>query len=187
MSENILEFFKLVGKLKKVERTGWITRVNIKNPESVADHSLRVALIGMVIGELKKVDSNKLVKMLLLHDLAESVIGDFDLFAKKKIGESVWKEKERDAMHEILFRNLPKEMAQNYYDIWIEFDEHKTELASLAHSIDKFEVLLQAAEYEKDGYEKEKFESFWKYSEPRITDPDLKKLTELIKKEIKRS
>lgn len=182
--QQILNLFKLAGKLKKTERTGWVTRVNIENPESVADHSFRVAIIGMIIGELKKVDSNKLTKMLLMHDLGESVIGDFDMFAKKKIGESAWKEKEKNAINDILFKNLPEKLAQSYYDVWLEFDEQKTDLSKLANAIDKFEVLLQASEYEKEGYDRNKFEIFWRYGEPFVTDPDLKDLLQVVKKEL---
>ena len=180
----ILNLFSLAGKLKKIERTGWVTRINIENPESVADHSFRCAVIGMIIGEIKKVDAGKLVKMLLIHDLGESIIGDFDLFAKKKIGENIWKEKETKAVHDILFDNLPETIAKNYYDVWIEFGEQKTEVAELAFQIDKLEVLMQAAEYEKSGYEKKKFEIFWKTSKPLIIDQDLKELLELVEKNL---
>jgi len=178
---NIAEFLKLAGKLKKIERTGWVTRVGIENPESVSDHSFRTALIAMIVGDMKKIDSNKLMRMLLIHDLGESLIGDFDIFAKKKIGENIWKEKEKRAVHEILFENLPKNVAEDYYNLWVEFDEHKTELAKLAHEIDKLEVLLQAVDYEKSGYDKNKLEIFWKISNPLVKDSHLRDILEAYK------
>lgn len=54
MDENIIEFFRIVGKLKKVERTGWVTQIGIPNPESVAEHSFRAVIIGMFISDMRE-------------------------------------------------------------------------------------------------------------------------------------
>ncbi|MBI2545049.1 MAG: HD domain-containing protein [Candidatus Aenigmarchaeota archaeon] len=186
MNVELVELFKLAGKLKKVERTGWVTRVQIENPESVAEHSFRAAFIGMIMGERKGLDSNRLMKMLLIHDLGESIIGDFDLYAKKKLGMDYWNQKEKKAIHDILFENLSQEAAQEYYDLWMEFDAKETELAKFARQIDKFELILQAAAYEREGYPKEKFKVFWEHAEGAlaVTDPDLKEMLDIARKEL---
>ena len=49
----------------------------LMNPESVADHSYSMAIMGMVISDLKHYNFEKMLKMILLHDLAESKIGDY--------------------------------------------------------------------------------------------------------------
>ena len=72
-----LEFFKTAANLKKISRQGWIDRLSMKNPESVADHSYSMAIMGMLISDLKHYNSEKILKMILLHDLAESKIGDY--------------------------------------------------------------------------------------------------------------
>ena len=73
----ILDFFKTAANLKKISRQGWIDKLSISEPESVADHSYSMAVIGMVISDLENYNSEKIIKMVLLHDLAESKIGDY--------------------------------------------------------------------------------------------------------------
>ena len=72
----ILNFLKYSLNLKNVQRQGWIDKLSIQNPESVADHSYSMAMMAMIISDLENFDSEKILKMTLLHDLAESKIGD---------------------------------------------------------------------------------------------------------------
>ena len=43
-----LDFFKTAVNLKKISRQGWIDKLSLDNPESVADHSYSMAVISMV-------------------------------------------------------------------------------------------------------------------------------------------
>jgi len=88
ISKELSEFLQIVGRLKAVRRSGWISQVGIDEPESVADHSFRCAIIAMCIGSLTDVDIGKLVPMLLLHDIQEAVTGDFDSSKKKELVNS---------------------------------------------------------------------------------------------------
>jgi len=85
MLEEIVDFVQKAGLLKKVKRSGWISWVGIERPESVADHSFRSAILAMCIADLKGLNTEKLMRMLLLHDIHEAIIGDYDYFAKRKI------------------------------------------------------------------------------------------------------
>ena len=67
--------FHHAGNLKKIKRTGWKNN-KIKSPESVADHSFRVSFIAMFLSKDLNVDALRLIQMSLIHDLAESVVGD---------------------------------------------------------------------------------------------------------------
>ena len=73
----ILDFFKTAVNLKNISRQGWIDKLSLKHPESVADHSYSMAIMGMIISDLENYNSEKILKMILLHDLAESKIGDY--------------------------------------------------------------------------------------------------------------
>ena len=75
---SLIKFLKIVGKLKKVKRTGWLV-AGIKNPESVAEHSYRLAVLSMVLGKKFNLNTEKLIKMSLIHDLAEGEVGDLVL------------------------------------------------------------------------------------------------------------
>lgn len=179
--KEVIEFCKIVGKLKKVERTGWVTAIGIENPESVAEHTYMTAVTAMLIGDLKKLDTEKMIRMALLHDLAEVLTGDWDQFAKKKLGMDLLNKKEKSAI-EMIIKELPENLRPEYSKIWDELIKQKTEEAKLVMETDKLELMFQTLEYEKEGVDRKKLERFWKYAEDRIIDKDLKKIFELTKK-----
>ena len=72
----IEKFFQKVLELKNVPRQGWKEKLEIINPESVAEHSYSTAAISMILSDLEGLNTEKIIKMALLHDLAESTIGD---------------------------------------------------------------------------------------------------------------
>ena len=113
----LLDFFKNSLNLKNISRQGWIDKLFIEQPESVADHSYSMAVMAMVISDLENYDSEKILKMVLLHDLAESKIGDFtpDQITKDK------KEKiENNAFYEII-EKLPISIKSKYEKVWKEY------------------------------------------------------------------
>ena len=173
-----LDFFKTAVNLKKISRQGWIDKLSLDTPESVADNSYSMAVISMVISDLGNYNSEKIIKMVLLHDLAESKIGDYipeQLSKEKKI------ELENNAFNEII-KNLPDLIKSQYLQIWQEYQENNSIESKLVHQIDKLEMVLQANIYKKDGHSQEKLESFFESAKIDIIDPKLKELfTEIIK------
>ena len=75
MKNKYLDFFKTVGKSKRLPRTGWV-REGVKNPESIAEHSFRVGVLAMVLADKLGVNKEKLMKMALLVNLGELATGD---------------------------------------------------------------------------------------------------------------
>ncbi len=168
----ILDFFKTAANLKKISRQGWIDKLSLDNPESVADHSYSMAMIGMVISDLEDYNSEKIIKMVLLHDLAESKIGDH---TPEQLSNEKKNKLENDAFDEII-KNLPDVIKSQYLQIWQEYQESVSLESKLVHQIDKLEMVLQAKIYQKDGYSQEKLESFFESAKTYITDPKLKEL-----------
>ena len=72
---DIVSFFHVVCNLKKVRRSGWIHKSNISSPESVADHSYSMCMMSMVLSEILNLDTEHIMKMANLQDLAESIFG----------------------------------------------------------------------------------------------------------------
>jgi len=72
----IEKFFQKVLELKNVPRQGWKEKLEIDNPESVADHSYSTTVLSMILSDMKGLDTEKIIRMALLHDLAESITGD---------------------------------------------------------------------------------------------------------------
>ena len=175
----VLEFLETVVNLKKVSRQGWIDKLNIQTPESVADHTYSLTVLSMVISDLKHYNSEKIMKMALLHDLAESKVGDF---TPDKI-DKVEKEKIENLAFKEICSILPESLKEEYLEIWHEYVENNSKESQLLHQLDKLEMALQAKVYEKEGHPRIKLETFLQTAESEIIDPDLKELfTQIIQK-----
>ena len=73
---NIIKFLRTSYKLKDLRRSGWQRKTAIKNPESVAEHVYGTMILCYIISKIKGLDTYKMLIMGLIHDLAESKIGD---------------------------------------------------------------------------------------------------------------
>ena len=180
--KEIIEFSKAAGKLKKVRRTGWGMRVGIKDAESVADHTYRAALMAMVVADARGLDTEKVVRMALMHDLGETIIGDWDALQTKLDGRVEEKQKKENEAFRKILSMLPKELEQKYVELWEELVAGETEESKLFKQADRLETILQALEYEKEGYGKERFEAFWG-ARRSVKDHDLVKIVEILEKE----
>lgn len=165
----LFDFFYLVSELKKVPRKGWISKVGIEHPESVADHSYGTAIMAMVLSDSQKLNTEKILKMALLHDLAESITGDF---MPDEISKENKKISEEEAMKEI-FSKLPENLAVQYDKVWQEFIQADTKESILVHEIDKLEMAIQAAKYSSEGFSNEKLSLFVDSAKKEIKSKEL--------------
>ena len=136
--KSCLDFIVKIDALKKVLRK---TKV-IKNErfENTAEHSWHLALMAFVLQRYSKVpiQIDRVVKMLLLHDLGEIEVGDVFLYDAARGQE---KDAERDAI-EKLFSSLPSDLRTVFLDLWTEFAEGTTAEAHFARAMDRFQPLL---------------------------------------------
>ena len=166
------EFLDSAINLKKIPRQGWIEKLDMKNPESVADHTFMMSVVGMLISDSENYNFEKVAKMILLHDLAESKIGDF---TPNQISKEKKLELENQAFSELLGK-LPSTLQENYQRIWSEYTDCNSDDSKLVHEIDKFEMAIQAKKYEESGISKEKLRQFYDSAEQEIHHPKLKEL-----------
>ena len=167
----ISEFFFQIAELKKLPRSGWKIKVGLENSESVAEHSYMMSVMSMVLSDMKSLDSEKVLKMAILHDWAESKIGDF---MPDQIGYDKKSELENYAMNEIL-ESLPEKIQNNYQNLWNEFLLRETQESKLVHELDKLEMALQAKIYEKE-VDPERVKPFIISAVEQVIDPDVKKV-----------
>ncbi len=157
LNKNMLsDFFNIVSELKKVPRKGWKEKVGIPNPESVADHSYNTAIMAMIFSDSKKIDTEKIIKMALLHDMAESITGDF-------MPNEISKENKRIVENQVVMEilsTLPPNLLDMYRQLWDEYLESSSQESMLLHEIDKLEMAIQAAKYSGEGFSKEKLQEF---------------------------
>ena len=157
MKMSPLDLFIEAGNLKKLPRTGWLLR-GVSNPESIADHSYRVALITLFLAdELKakgvEIDVERALKIALLHDLAEARVTDIPLTAQYYLDKG--RAEKKAAMELFIKTPNPKE----YFRLWREYEEGLSLEGRLVKFADKLEMLIQALEYEKAGFRN--LDEFW--------------------------
>jgi len=174
---DLVKFFETTGKLKRTPRVGWV-EVGIQKPESVADHIFRTSILCMVYSDLEGLDELKLLRMALIHDLPEAIIGD--LTPSRKTTRS--KEKENSAMNQMLSL-LPKEQRKKYMTDWNEYQEGKSREAKAVRQLEKLEMALQAKEYEEAGLTRQSLKRFIESAEEAIVWPQLRRLLSHILEE----
>ena len=174
----ISDFFFQIAGLKTLPRTGWKMKLNLKDSESVAEHSYMMSVMAMIMSDMKNINTEKIIKMSILHDWAESKIGDFmpdEITVEKKT------ELEEYAMAELL-DDLPSKIKNDYYDIWNDYKENLSDESRFVHELDKLEMALQGKIYEKEA-DPEKIKPFIISAVEQIVDDDLKKvLIEILQK-----
>lgn len=163
---NLVSFFRIVCNLKKIKRSGWIHKSKITSPESVADHSYVMCMMSMVLAEIMNLDSGHIMKMVNIHDLAESLVGDH---MPDKISSEEKQLQEDKAIKKIILK-LPSSLQKKYFDIWNEYNDNITISAKFVHNMDKLEMALQAKEYQFEGYSKDSLEVFLKSATDYISE-----------------
>ena len=123
----------------------------------------------MVLSYLEGLNTEKIIKMALLHDLAESVIGDI---IPNTITNDEKILKENQAMKQIL-KNLPNKIVGSYIEIWNDYQNNSSQESSLLHDIDKLEMAFQAKIYQKKGITKEKLLTFFNSANTEIKNKNL--------------
>lgn len=135
--EGVLDFLRMAERLKGTLRTG---HGSDGRPESTAEHSWRLALMaGLLAGPLDA-DPARLMKICLLHDLAEAITGDLPAPRAREAG--VKEAAERAAMAE-LTAPLPDAMRQEVLALWEEYETGSSHEGRLARGLDKLETILQ--------------------------------------------
>ena len=173
--ESVLGFFGMAGRPKSEPRKGGGSKLRMKDPESVADHSYRTALMAMAYSDARGLDTAKVLKMALIHDLPEAIVGD------SIPGERTARQKvilESAAMKEIL-EEMPSLQRREYGKIWQEFNRGESEEALLVKQVDKLEMAVQASEYRR-AHAGQGTEEFIESARAQISDPDLLALLRLV-------
>lgn len=131
-----LDFLTLAERLKCATRHCTNSR---GDPESVAEHSWRAALMAMLLApEFPGVEIDRVVRMCIIHDLGEAVTGDIPTFLKNQADE----ETEDRAVAGIL-ATLPEETRREFSALFAEMNALETPEARLYKIIDKLEAVIQ--------------------------------------------
>ncbi len=140
--QSIFEFLKTARELQHTYR---FTPHPNGSMENDAEHSWSVALICMLLASRlekefdTKLDHARMLKMSLIHDLAEIQTGDTKPWEPEtRINKE---EKEREAMHN-LTTVLPEDLKTEIMNLWEECEKRETLEAKIVKSIDRFDPVL---------------------------------------------
>ncbi|WP_287816300.1 HD domain-containing protein [Idiomarina sp.] len=136
--EEILNFIVEIEKLKGVQRK--TKPVGLKRYENSAEHSWHVCLSALMLKDFanEPVNIERVIKMLLIHDLGEIDAGDTIIYASET---NELKGKEATAIKRIL-SILPNGMQDELMELWYEFEAGETADSKFAKAVDRVPPLL---------------------------------------------
>ncbi len=136
-------FLNEADRLKSVLRA--TTLCDGSRPENSGEHSWHLALYALVLADqaAQGVDINRVIRMLLIHDLVEIDVGDVPIHsangAAHASAETV--EAEQRAADRV-FGLLPRDLADDLRALWDEFEAAETPDAVFAKSLDRVQPVM---------------------------------------------
>lgn len=149
-NDNILRFYLLATTLKNKIRQGSIYwNVSASRRESIAEHVYDTCMLAIAIHSEYNMDVNiqKVIQMLVIHELEEVIIGDITPFDKIT-------NEQKNEMGKEAVKNIVSSLCNqnDYISLTDEFNEQKTKEAIFAHLCDKLDFDLQMKLYTDKGY-----------------------------------
>jgi putative hydrolase of HD superfamily len=135
-----------MGVLKRLRRAGW-WHAGVRDPESVSEHSLRVAQLAALIAAEEGGDPARAAYMGMWHDSQETRIGDIPHSARPYVDVAA-----NERITEDQIAGLPDRAAKSVRDAVSEYESGETIEARCAKDADRLECLMQAVEYKEAGY-----------------------------------
>ncbi|KAH9623389.1 hypothetical protein KSS87_021930 [Heliosperma pusillum] len=142
-----IDFLTLCNRLKTTKRAGWVKK-DVKNPESISDHMYRMGLMALISSDFPGLNRDKCVKMAIVHDIAEAIVGD--ITPCDGISKEEKNRREQEALDHMCNVLGGGSRAQEIHDLWMEYEENSSLEAKMVKDFDKIEMILQALEYEKE-------------------------------------
>jgi putative hydrolase of HD superfamily len=156
-------------RLKRLDRTGWVLRGLAPGAESVGAHTFGVACAAMLLADEVKargveVDVERVLRLALLHDLAEARTGDMPRTMAKYYDVEARKQAERAAFDDMT-GGLEGKLRDEYSLLHAEYEERASVEARLVKAADIVDLLAQALAFERAGARE--LDEFWEGAELR--------------------
>lgn len=200
--EKTINFLIKASELKETPRTGWVW-AGVKNPETIAEHTFRLAVAAWFLAEEKKINILRAIKIALFHDICEVYAGDITPVLyypslckdkekrkkilmkwarlsqkeKEKIGVKKFK-KEKEALLMLAKLLKPNLMNEIVY-FWKEYEKGDSREGSFVQQLNRIETLLQSIEFfgTKDVIKRT---NWWEWTNEIVSDPLLLKFLKII-------
>ncbi|GAA3371222.1 HD domain-containing protein [Streptomyces sannanensis] len=146
MDEGTVGYLLEMGALKRGKRSGWWI-AGVKDPETIAEHSWRTAVIGSVLAMMEGADPARVALLCTFHDTQETRVGDIPWIGRRYLtaanNEAVTADQVADAH--------PK-VAAGIQKIIEEYENGESLEVLVAHDADRLECTIQGLEYLQQGY-----------------------------------
>ena len=149
--------------LKNVERAGWVAR-GVRDPESVAEHSVKVAQLALSLGMDTRLDIRRIISMGVVHDISEARVGD--------IMPGQLPEDEKHALEEEAIESIMRDVRKGrlYRDLFLEYNGKETDEAQFVGQVDKLEMINTALRYQRRYPELSGvFDGMWAFTRRKLT------------------
>jgi putative hydrolase of HD superfamily len=132
--QQIVDFILELDKLKGVTRKN--RPLGLDRFENSAEHSWQIALLAFSLEKYAgaAIDINRVIAMLLVHDIGEIDTGDTIVFA-----EGGWEERKKAELVAVtrIFGMVPEPLRSSFMELWLEFENAETPEARFAHAADR--------------------------------------------------
>lgn len=142
MAKRDIEFLFEMGNIRLMDRMWY--RFHNKGVANLAEHHFRMFWIAMVIAAREgNVDTGKIAKMVLVHDISESRTGDVDYLARQYVVRN----------EELGIQDMLAETAieKEFYDLWQEYEKRESMEAKIAKDADNLDIDFELSEMEGRG------------------------------------
>lgn len=163
--------------------------VSLPDVESVAEHTFSTSALSMILADLEekhggKLDTEKVLRMAVLHDLAESLTFDISqayLEYMGKRGQTIKHEVEKSAWKYLAEGISDPKLAHKYKSLQGEYDANNTEESKIIHAADSLDILLQIVDYRRRGYPTALFLDLWDERRKMVAQAGLPSARRLLK------
>jgi putative hydrolase of HD superfamily len=138
--QQIIDFILELEKLKVVTRK--VRPVGLDRYENSAEHSWQLAILAVSLVRYAEssIDTNRVIRMLLVHDIGEIDTGDTLVFV-----EGGWEDRKAAELAAVtrIFGMLPEDQGESFLALWHEFEGGETSEARFARAVDRAMPVLQ--------------------------------------------
>lgn len=157
--ESLLRLLSRTDRLERFPRTGWLAS-GVQQPESVAAHSWEVTVVALWLADHveAEVDTERVLRIALLHDIGEAMLTDLPRPVKRLVGAGVVEEAEAEAADEIL-----GDGGNRWPEAVEAYREQSTDEARLVKAADRIQMMAKALSY--DAQDRGDVSRFWESRE----------------------
>ncbi|TQK51765.1 putative hydrolase of HD superfamily [Streptomyces sp. SLBN-118] len=140
-------FLMEMGMLKRAKRSGWWI-AGVKDPETIAEHSFRTAVIGAVLALMEGADPAKVALLCTFHDTQETRVSDIPHIGRRYLDAASNEKVTADQVSAAY-----PAVREGIQRIVEEYENSSSLEVIVAHDADKLECLVQAVEYREQGHQ----------------------------------